>query len=247
MDKNNFYVYALKRPDKFLDNEPQPFYIGKGQGNRMYEHLGLDGCNPYKDNIIRKLMRLELEIICEKLIENLTEEEAFEKEIELITFYGKYNNGGLLANLTDGGNGISGMVHSEKTKQKMSKSHKGKKHYFYGKHHSKETKQKIRESQEGKNHTKETKQKMSEAQLGEKNHNYGKHLSDECKRKISKAKKGKNNPMFGKCHTDEAKQKMSESLKKHYLAKKLQNETDINNNNTIDINLEILIKEKMII
>jgi len=30
MSENNFYVYALKKPDKLLDNEPQPFYTSKG-------------------------------------------------------------------------------------------------------------------------------------------------------------------------------------------------------------------------
>ena len=86
-------------------------------------------------------------------------------------------------NLADGGNGgYIGPV-SEETRQKLSKSHKGK-------HRSEETKRKISESKKGesssfkgKHHSEEAKRKISETKKGKK-------LSDEHKKKLSEAKKG---------------------------------------------------------
>ena len=42
-----------------------------------------------------------------------------------------------------------GKHHTEKTKQKISESHKGENHYLYGKHHPDETKQKMSQSHRG--------------------------------------------------------------------------------------------------
>ena len=243
MDKDKFYVYVLKRPDKLLNNEFQPFYIGKGSGNRMYRHLQLNGCNPHKDNIIHKLIKLGANTICEKLVKNLTEKQAFKKEIELIAFYGRCNNGtGILTNMTDGGEGMSGKQHSEETclkiseskkgkplseetKRKVGEARKGKKHPMFGKHHTKEAKRKMSEAMKGKpnwhkgkRHTDETKQKMSESHKGKKNHNYNKHLSGEHKQKLSKANMGQIPWNKGKHLSVEHKQKISEALKgkNHY-------------------------------
>jgi group I intron endonuclease len=45
----------------------------------------------------------------------------------------------------------SGLLASEETKRKMSESHSGEKHHFYGKSHSEETKRKISETLKRKN------------------------------------------------------------------------------------------------
>ena len=73
-----------------------------------------------------------------------------------------------LTNCTWGGEGISGMHHSDKTTRKMSEKKKGKKgiqagknHPLYGKHHSAESKLKMSESHKG-------------IQAGEKNGMWGK-------------------------------------------------------------------------
>ncbi len=92
------------------------------------------------------------------LFENLTKEEAEDKEIELISKY-KSNQNKYGYNIANGGN-HQGTV-SEETKKKISKSLKGR------------------------TFTAEHKRKMSEAQLGEKNHRYGKITSAEIKEKIS--------------------------------------------------------------
>lgn len=91
--KNPYYVYLYLREDK------TPYYVGKGKGNRVYsKNRRLQP--PPKDRIL--------------ILDNLTEEEAFRKEINLIKRYGRKDNGtGILANLTDGGEGSSGYTWTE--------------------------------------------------------------------------------------------------------------------------------------
>lgn len=75
------------------------------------------------------------------LYENLTKEEAEQKEIELIAYY-KSNQRQYGYNIANGGN--SNGMHSEETKRKMSKTHIGKNvgenNGMYGKHPKKEFK-----------------------------------------------------------------------------------------------------------
>jgi len=91
--KNPYYVYLYLREDE------TPYYVGKGKGNRVYsKNRRLQP--PPRDRI--------------KILDNLTEEEAFRKEINLIKRYGRKDNGtGILANLTDGGEGSSGYTWTE--------------------------------------------------------------------------------------------------------------------------------------
>lgn len=59
---------------------------------------------------------------------------------------------------------------------------------------SDETKQKISKSNKGKHHTEESKQKMSESRKGTKHHMYGKHHTEETKQKLKESMMGKNGP-----------------------------------------------------
>lgn len=115
-----FYVYQLRRSDDFL-----PFYIGKGTGQRAKKHLcGNEGNNSLKNNIINKAKREGIEILVEFIGVNLSECEAFKLEITTILKYGRRDlNSGCLANMTNGGEGISGHRHKESTKLKQSLSH----------------------------------------------------------------------------------------------------------------------------
>ena len=67
---------------------------------------------------------------------------------------------------------MSGLVHSEETKQKLSDSKIGRKNPMFGKTHSDEYKDKLRVNFTGEN-----------------NPNFGKHLSEETRKKISVSKK----------------------------------------------------------
>ena len=106
---NEFYVYAFLRKDK------TPYYIGKGEGRRAYS----------KQRII-KPPRDKSRIVF--LRKGLTEDKAFEWERFYIKHYGRIDLGtGILRNLTNGGEGTSGWVVTEGTKEKMRKASLSKK------------------------------------------------------------------------------------------------------------------------
>ena len=192
---NRFYTYAYLREDK------TPYYIGKGTGKRIYSTNR--SIKPPKDK--SRIIYLK---------KNLTEEEAFRHEIYMIDVFGRKDLGtGILQNLTNGGEGMSGCIPSEETKRKLSEESKGEKNNFYGKTHSEETKRKISDAHKGENnymygrtHSEETKRKQSEVKIGKNNPNYGKSHSEEHRRKIGDAQKGKT-------RSEETKIKISEALK----------------------------------
>ncbi|MET5115706.1 NUMOD3 domain-containing DNA-binding protein, partial [Burkholderia pseudomallei] len=63
----------------------------------------------------------------EIVIENVTEKEANEKEVELILYYGRRDLGtGTLVNMTNGGEGTCGRTVSKETRKKISDSNRGK-------------------------------------------------------------------------------------------------------------------------
>jgi group I intron endonuclease len=85
----------------------------------------------------------------------------------------------------------------------------GKNHPMFGKHLSEETKQKISKSNKGRKMSKETKLKVR----GENHHMFGKHLSEETKMRMSISKKGEKHNMYNKHLPKEWKQKISKALK----------------------------------
>lgn len=137
----------------------------------------------------------------EILYENLTKEEAEQKEIDLIAKY-QSNNIKFGYNVDNGGN-CSGKVSdetkrkiskvhkgrkvSENTRIKMSESQKGEKHHFYGKHHSDKHKAKISNLLKGRKLSEETKEKMGKAKSGEKHPMYGKQRPEKTLEKYRKA------------------------------------------------------------
>ena len=152
-----FYTYAYLREDR------TPYYIGKGNGRRIYENKGRPCGKPKDKNRIIFLKQ------------NLTEEDAFKHEVYMIFVFGRKDLGtGILHNKTDGGEGISGAIRSEETRKKLREAMKGKyfgkDNPFYGKTHSQETREKISKANTGKTHSQETKIKMSKEKIGEKHH-----------------------------------------------------------------------------
>lgn len=72
-------------------------------------------------------MRDGVKIFCEILHDNMSESDAFAKEIELIAVFGRHNLGGCLTNASDGGEGSSGYKHTSDALVKISKTHIGTK------------------------------------------------------------------------------------------------------------------------
>ena len=143
----NYYVYA------YLNQKTgKPYYIGKGRGDRINApHLNLNIPPDPNNRVI--------------LHNDLSEEEAFDLEVQLIEQYGRKDIGtGILLNKTAGGIGGDTSVHrkyfpmSEETKQKIREKKRGKVPWNKGKKgiahispgnrkpRSEETKRKISES-----------------------------------------------------------------------------------------------------
>lgn len=189
---NNFYVYQHIRLDT---NEV--FYVGKGFGDRAYRNYGR---SKYWHNIVKKY-GYKIEFVDT----NLDELTAFKLEVETIKSYGRKDLGlGNLINLTNGGEGLSGLIVSSETRAKIKASNLGKtgdKSPNFGKTFSTEHKIKLSFAHIGKTPSIETKTKMSAAHFG-KTHsvetrlklsaaNLGKTFSIKHKAKISAAKIGK--------------------------------------------------------
>lgn len=152
-----FYVYV------YFDKHP--VYVGKGQKTRCFDHFNLNTRLGY---LIRKReqqgIKLDLQIYpCE------TEEIAFNLERFLINKIGREDQGrGPLFNLTDGGEGQAGLIHTPETKARISKGLIGNKNGLNsksrtGQTHSPEAKEKISKSLTGKKYPNRKPQLVTEA------------------------------------------------------------------------------------
>jgi hypothetical protein len=136
------YVYRHIRLDK---NEP--FYIGIGSSlSRCYTKVRR---NKYWHSITKNI-KYRVDI----LFDDLSIEEAKDKEKELIALYGKKINGGLLVNITDGGDGSWGVKHTDSQLESRRKRMLENNH-FKGKTHTKESKEKMRLAKLGKKREKD--------------------------------------------------------------------------------------------
>lgn len=116
-----FYVYIYLNPlkngnykyGKFVFDY-EPFYVGKGKGYRYKEHI-LEirknrEKNYLKKNILNKIKNNNKEPIIIKLYDNITENSAFRLERFLINLIGRRDlDKGTLSNMSDGGEGCSGV------------------------------------------------------------------------------------------------------------------------------------------
>ena len=112
-------------------------------------------------------------------------------------------------------NHFYGKKHSLESKNKMSKSHKGKEPWNKGKQgiYSEETLLKLSEAKKGKPLSETHKENIRKSQSGENHPMYGKKHSEKTKKKISEARKGQTSPRKGVKLSEETKKKLSEAKK----------------------------------
>ena len=148
VNPNRFYTYAYLREDG------TPYYIGKGNGRRLYKKgKGEVGKPIDKTRIIF-------------LKQNISEEEAIKHEIYMIAVFGRKDLGtGILRNKTDGGDGVSGYKPDEEICLSISKRMKGNK-FAKGYKHSLESKEKISRANKGRIYPEERNKKISLSRTG---------------------------------------------------------------------------------
>ena len=148
LNSSRFYTYAYLREDR------TPYYIGKGQTNRIYQKSGKP-CGVPKDK--SRIIFLK---------QNITEEEAIKHEIYMIAVFGRKDLGtGILRNKTDGGDGASGYKHTGEVIKFLSERMKGNKQ-SKGYKHSLEAREKISKANTGRIYPEERNKKISLSKIG---------------------------------------------------------------------------------
>ena len=142
--ENIYYTYA------YLRENGTPYYIGKGKKDRAYKRKGRRCATPKDKSRILILKR------------GLTEEEAHKHEVYLIAVLGRKDKGtGILRNLTDGGEGITGAKRTAEFCNRISEIHSGKTI-------SEPHKRALRKAHKGRKLTEEHKRKVGDALRGKK-------------------------------------------------------------------------------
>jgi NUMOD3 motif len=196
-----FYNYLIINPGKpgRYDYEGLPFgicfeplYVGKGKNKRWLFHFKTPvHSNPHLKRTLQKLLNAGFSPEeCLVKWPSVSEEHSLEIEKLFIKNIGRQVAGtGPLLNLTEGGEGVSGIKLPHDVRMQISERQKkrtGKANAFFGKIHSEESRIKMRNAalqrwQSGSCRTKEGTEKIRQAVI--KRHVLG--LSIETKQKIS--------------------------------------------------------------
>lgn len=176
----DFYTYIYYDPSR--GNEP--FYVGKGIGNRAWGHLKRKDKHQFTNRL--KSMKAQGASPVIGLYSGLDEEFAYFLEEELIAHFGRKDiNTGTLLNMNDGGKGgMSGYKPTPEHIEKMRLGRLGKKRSPL----TDEQKKHLSSVNKGKKRSEEARKNIAEGQKGK----VGKPHSEESKRKISETMKNKN-------------------------------------------------------
>jgi len=204
-----FYVYEHWRLDR-----DECFYVGKGRAGRAYS---MKGRNRHHKAIVAKLSRIGSALEVRMVATGLSEADAFALEIERISFWREA--GVDLANVTDGGEGVTGLRMSDASKQKMSDKKIGVKRGPHsaehrlriglahrGKKFSPEHIEKLSKARRARVTSSETKEKMSQSMTKFYKEN------PEARQAVSVARKGMR-------HSEATKKLMSEKSKNKIISK----------------------------
>lgn len=189
-----FYVYLYSCP---IRNEY--IYVGKGSGNRCEDHLSRTDNSPLTARL-KWLRKQNSEPIIEIIQSGLSPKASYAIEMFFISSIGRKDKGvGSLLNLTDGGDGPVGYMHTESAKERIRKARLGskspesavrnmslaQKKRFSVTCVPDATKQKMSNAHRGLKISEETKKKMSISHGGKK-------MSELAKQNLSISSKGKN-------------------------------------------------------
>ena len=187
------YVYIYldpRKPGKYVYGdyvfEYEPFYVGKGSGGRMMNHMQPSKLelNIPKSIRINEILQDNKTPIVKKVVDNIDSKNAYFIEGFLLNTIGKeINNNGPLLNIM-GANFNGTHRHSEETKKLISIAGKNRKQI------SEKTRLKLKMSKLGKNNPQYKDGKTcglcyrkrlsrSQSKMGDKNPMYGKQISDE--------------------------------------------------------------------
>lgn len=188
--EENFVVYCyLREKEDRFGIYGTVYYVGKGRPNRPYQ------CYNYSRTVKCPRDRDNKIVILHK---DLKEETAFDYEKKLIELYGRIDTTefGVLRNLTDGGEGPTGILVTEEKRKRLS----GKNNGMYGKTHTPEARRTM--SEKSKAHADspgvrkemslrarealsnpEVRRKISEGVL--------RSMTDERRKKMSESRRGK--------------------------------------------------------
>lgn len=172
------YVYRHIRLDK---NEP--FYIGIGTDSNYKRAYGISPRNKLWKSIVNKT-EYEIEI----LFDNLSLQDAFNKEIEFIELYKRKCDNGILANFSKGGDGGAfGIKRNRESVERGALKRTGLRR-------TEESKIKMSKSATGRIISDSTKEKMRARMIGN-SYTLGRKISEEHKKSISIKNKGKKKPI----------------------------------------------------
>lgn len=197
----SFYVYLHCRPDG------SPFYVGKGQGRRAFRFAHR---NQHHRSIVSKYGKDQIGIFvfpCVSEAEAISDERQYIAQLRAEGFD--------LANYTDGGEGVSGLRHTDVSKKRMAAAKRGRT-IPAATREKMSTAQKGRQPVFGRKASDETRKRMSAAQASRKRG----PLSDQHRTSLSAAhigqkpwNKGMQSPFRGVPRSADVKAKMSSALK----------------------------------
>ena len=166
--EKKFYVYVHRRL-----SDGTIFYVGKGSGRRLNETYGR---SKHWQNVSKK------NGWSAHIVSRFSQEQcAFSFEISLISYIGKKN----LVNVTDGGDGVAGLIHDEASKKKMRGPRPDAKAWLKGRSAPDYLKEKWRKAKIGKKQSPEHAEKS-------RNNKFGVKIKDTSKFNLEKRKPVKN-------------------------------------------------------